>query len=283
MKIKPFFFPTKGAQVFLCGALVMISLSGCETTDSTREGTTVKEFNQDKEKFITAIFDVSKLSPEVLKPVQKAVPMKSMFKKLTVQFDVTETKSPSGTVAPYVSNLQSVRTYYGRDNGLVLFQDELKRNDVSYRVNNVISLFGMLELDDQPVFLNNSGIGASYRDVCVNRINSIEPTPAVIQENTSFNLAYEMAYRRKYYRGKSRPISAETSRFSFGAHYPAAKVNSVLSGNAMDAMCTTTNTAGTVTLRQNYVYLVNYGVALPKTSSTANTKIEFVIKGVQVE
>jgi len=262
----PIFPPGFPSTQTVAGLLLSLLLTGCVSSN------TVKNFNADREKYLLEEFDVASLSSSVRSPIEKAFVDNRKFNRVVLGFDVVETNNG------VVKNLTLSETIYGRDHGLVLYQDEWAANDISYRVNNGNSLLGMMGLDIDSVFLNQTRFVRSPQDVIVKKIDSIEPSPVAITEGTDITLKYRIGFRVQFMN-----LNSFTWKFTFGQRFPASQINPAIQGDALDCEAVCTNDAGAVTLRRKFTYLLNYGFALTVQTSDASVSDAYSLKTVSFQ
>jgi hypothetical protein len=246
--------------------LFSVLLCGCVSTSS------VKKFNENREKFLTNEFDVSTLPGGVRTPIERAFVDGRKFNKVVMQFDVTETNNG------VVKYLALSETLYGRDHGLTLYQDEWADNDIPYRVNNGSSLLGMVALDIGSVFLSQANYVRSPQDSVIKKINSIDPSPVQIKEDSSLTIKYEIGTRAQIVN-----LHPCEWKFTFGQRFPASQINPALQGDALDCEAVSSNDAGAVAVRTKYTYLLNYGFAITGKFSNSSVNDTYSLKTVRFE
>jgi hypothetical protein len=257
------------AAVSVVCLLLSILLYGCVSP------TSVKNFNENREKYLLGEFDASKLSSGIRFPIEHAFAEDKKFDKVIMEFDETETNNGSGVVTHH----SLLRTVYGRANGLILCQDEWAANGIPYRVNNCIQLLGLVNLDERYIFLQQVNYMPSPQDVVVKRIDSVDPSPVVFKEDSFFTL--------KYQTGQRAPLAPDNhfeAKYSFGQRFPASQINSAFQGEALNCEEVDYNDAGVVVSRSKSKYLINYGFAIVTEYSDSSTQIAYsAVKSVRFD
>lgn len=246
--------------VMLAAALPVL-LGGCA-------GAPTKEVVGAPEAYLSK-FSHQSLDAEVLAKLPASEPPLG-FSRMEIDVQISEV----GTEArPARDAVTATYHFVNAGRGLVRSYDEIRSNQVPFRLNYKLSYRGLLALKSQVVFHAHTHVDTAFK---VKALKKLDPVTGI---DTASSLQYEATSVSEPIAGNPVDIKMVCAAGRSGA---AAELHASLQGPWREISCDNYGSNGTVTSKSTYAYLVQYGVAVPNAFANSSVRHTMKIAGVRI-
>lgn len=240
-----------------------ILLVGCANTASVKEVLASPDTH-------LANFAPNTLSADVMKKLPKGEQPMS-FKRIEIQTEVAEVRSDQKVERAVTTKNVIVNA----GDGLVHSYDEIRSNEVPFRINFKLTYRGFYPLKVQNVFLNNPNADMLHEVKSVKRFDSL---PAVVAQPGPLEYDASTGTQVQIANYRDRKDVCQ-----LGAQKPASELHAALDGQWIELTCDMYGLNGQYSGKSTYAYLLKYGVALQRTYVDSNTRNTMNLKSVKVQ
>ncbi len=231
----------------------------------------VKDIQADKFQYLKDRFSTAAVSKSELETITKVDAGNVNFSKLVFTIVPHFIKSQTATPPDYRMKLTDISIGGPFVNTL----DEVWSNGIPTTQTFSLTYRGALFLATQSVAL--SARDAPQSNV-VKNLKAFTPLAVAGAGSGEFEWLYQMAPHIQIMNFKDSYFHC-----TYGAVYPASKIQAKLQGSAQDLDCESRNDNNIATGQSTIAVLEYYGVSLTRTKTTASSIIEFNVEDVQID
>jgi hypothetical protein len=232
----------------------------------------VKDIEADKMGYLKSRFSTGVINKSVLETVTKADNASVNFSKLVFTIIPHIVKSQSTVTPP---DYRTTLTYISIGGPFVDTLEELSSNGFPTTQTFFLTYRGILNLETQSVTLSAKDAPPDYTVKNLKEFSALAIADAGVG---SFEWRYQNAPHIQLMNFKDTYFHC-----TYGAVYPASKINAQLKGNAQDLDCEIRNDNNIVTDHSTRSVLQYYGISIPRSRNNATSTIEFTVEDVQIE
>ncbi len=246
------------------GSLVAVALVGCATPAATKDVVSNPVGH-------LATFAPTVLKPEVIAKMPKGEPDLG-FKRMVFDIESSEARADEQRDR---DQIKAKYTFVNVGNGLVQTYDEIRSNDVPFRINYRLSYRGLMPLKWQNVFHAKGNADVAYE---VKEVKRVDPVVANLVSGRAmeFEGSTGMEPQVAGFQNMRRACTVNSG----GA---ATELHSSLQGRWQEITCDSFGGNGAVLGKASYAYLTHYGVAYIRTYADSRARHTNRIVGVRVE
>lgn len=245
-------------------ACLPVLLAACVNTPATRDVVGNPEAH-------LAQFAPATLNKEVAAKLPAGEPELG-FRRMEVDMQLTEVRSDERNGRDAVT---TTHHYVNAGRGLVQSWDEVRNNDVPFRVNYKLSYRGLLQLKWQTVFHSRPNADMPYEIKTFKRFDSL---PASLAANRPFE--YGMNWGTQVQVAGYRDTREACTP---GATAPASQLHASLKGEWRELNCENYGPNGTISSKTSFAWLPQYGIVLQRSFVDSATRNTYAIKAVRVQ
>lgn len=256
-------FNVKVGVVRLCSVVCLLAIAACAPM------TKVKDVTADKMGYMTKHFSSQSVNAEVVKAISGKAGIKEIYRELRVSYTLeTTTVVGGGKIL-----LDGMDIYHPLDGGYVQRLAELSANGIPVSLGYFLN-YGLVWLRMQSVPLQH---GVANPMFAIKEISRFDAIPDRVGQE--FSLSLSTGYAQVASTLVQSRWSCKTTKVGM-----ASVMQPNLKGRAIDVSCEITNgNAGSVSGRNAWVFLEDYGVPITIESVTANGKNAYKITEIKLE
>jgi hypothetical protein len=232
----------------------------------------VKNVETDKLGYLNKSFSPQSLPAPVFSQIKTADPGPISFHKMTVSAEPHFESFATGTPLP---SFRSTWTFINVGGPFVEALDEQTSNGVGTRQEYGLSYRNLFLVRGQTLWLNRTNSSFVMEAKSLQSFTPISLTGAA---GGSLDYQFEWANQAQLMNFTSLAI-----RCTYGARYPASRLNARFLGDAQELSCDHLNKNGVVTEHSTRALLAYYGIAVLVRNQTAAATVNFRITDFSVE
>jgi hypothetical protein len=232
----------------------------------------VKNVEADKLGYLNKTFSPQSIPAPVASQIKTADPGPISFHKMTVSAEPHFVVFDNGTPAP---SYHSTWTFINAGGPFVEVLDEQMSNGVDTRQDYALTYRNVFFVRDQTMLLNRTDSSFVME---AKSLQSFSPVSLRGASGGSLDYRFEWGNQAQLMNYTSLAVLC-----TYGARYPASRLNARFLGDAQELDCDHLNKNGVVTGHSTRALLTYYGIAVVVRNRTSRATVDFEITDFKVE